>query len=307
VRCASTYYASLTALNQDFLSRKKPAMRLTLVPDALEDEDLMDMLAAGLVRLIVVDDWKANLWAAMIPKLKPRPDLAAATGGAVGWAFRKDSPKLAAEVNHFMRTHPGAFAKRFKEYPRYLKQLRNATAEADWKRFESAVALFRKYGARYQFDYLMVAAQGYQESRLDQNARSHAGAVGIMQVMPETGAQMRVGDITQAEANVHAGVKYMRRLYDRHFDDEGMDEQNRTLFAMAAYNAGPGRVAALRKEAAQKGLDPHVWFNNVELIAARRVGHETVSYVRNIYKYYIAYKLQLETLEARRAALPTKP
>jgi membrane-bound lytic murein transglycosylase MltF len=307
VRRASTYYASLTALNQDFLSRKKPAMRLTLVPDALEDEDLMDMLAAGLVRLIVVDDWKANLWAAMIPKLKPRPDLAAATGGAVGWAFRKDSPKLAAEVNHFMRTHPGAFAKRFKEYPRYLKQLRNATAEADWKRFESAVALFRKYGARYQFDYLMVAAQGYQESRLDQNARSHAGAVGIMQVMPETGAQMRVGDITQAEANVHAGVKYMRRLYDRHFDDEGMDEQNRTLFAMAAYNAGPGRVAALRKEAAQKGLDPHVWFNNVELIAARRVGHETVSYVRNIYKYYIAYKLQLETLEARRAALPPKP
>jgi len=255
----------------------------------------------------VVDDWKARIWAGMIPKLKPRPDLALASGGSLGWAFRKDSPKLAAEVNQFIRTHPAAAAKRFKNYPRYLKQLRNATAEADWKRFEKTIALFRKYGARYQFDYLMVAAQGYQESRLDQNARSHAGAVGIMQVMPETGAELRVGDITQPDPNVHAGVKYMRRLYDRHFDDEGMDEQNRTLFAMAAYNAGPGRVAALRAEAKEKGLDPHVWFNNVELIAARRVGQETVSYVRNIYKYYIAYKLQLETLEARRAALPTKP
>lgn len=304
VRRASTYYASLSALNQKFLSQKKAAMRLTLVPDALEDEDLMDMLAAGLVKLAVVDDWKANIWSGMVPKLKPRPDLALASGETVGWAFRKASPKLAAEVNHFIRTHPGTLAKRFKNYPRYLKQLRNATADADWKRFESTVALFQKYGARYQFDYLMLAAQGYQESRLDQKARSHVGAVGIMQVMPETGAEMRVGDITQADPNVHAGVKYMRRLYDRHFDDEGMDEQNRTLFAMAAYNAGPGRVAALRVEAQKKGLDPHVWFNHVELIAARRVGHETVSYVRNIYKYYIAYKLQLETLEARRAAMP---
>ena len=293
VRRSSSYYASL--------SRTKA--RLKLVPDALEDEDLMDMLAAGLVKIIVVDDWKAELWAAMNPKLKPRPDLAVARGGATGWAFRPRSPKLAAEIDHFMRTHPGAAAKRFKEYPRYLAQLRNATAEADWKRFEETVALFRKYGARYQFDYLMLAAQGYQESRLNQNARSRAGAVGIMQLMPETGKSMKVGDITKPDPNVHAGVKYMRTLYERYFDDEGMDEQNRTLFAMAAYNAGPSRIAALRAEAAQKNLDGHVWFNNVELIAARRIGHETVSYVRNVYKYYVAYKLQLETLEARKAAL----
>ena len=297
VRRASSYYASLQKL------QTKSPIRLTLVPDALEDEDLMDMLAVGLVKLIVVDDWKANLWAGMNKQLTPRADLAVATGGATGWAFRRGSPKLAAEIDHFFRTHPAAAAKRFKEYPRYLARLRNATADADWKRFENTVALFRKYGARYRFDYLMLAAQGYQESRLNQAARSHAGAVGIMQLMPETGAQMKVGDITQAEPNVHAGVKYMRWLYDRHFDDEGMDEQNRTLFAMAAYNAGPGRVAALRAEAQKRGLDPHVWFNNVELIAARRVGHETVSYVRNVYKYHVAYKLQLETLEARRGAL----
>ena len=293
VRRSSSYYASLSR------TRARPK----LVPDALEDEDLMDMLAAGLVKLIVVDDWKAELWAGMNPKLKPRPDLALARGGVTGWAYRPDSPKLAREVDHFIRTHPGIAAKRFKAYPAYLKQLGHATADADWKRFEQTVELFRKYGAQYQFDYLMLAAQGYQESRLDQRARSHAGAVGLMQVLPQTGKAMKVGDITKPEPNVHAGVKYMRTLYDRYFDDPAMDEQNRTLFAMAAYNAGPGRLRALRAEARQKGLDPHLWFNNVELVAARRVGHETVSYVRNVYKYYVAYKLQLEIVEARKAAL----
>ena len=303
VRRASSYYASLLALNHRFASEGKRPLKLTLVPDALEDEDLMDMLAAGMVKLIVVDDWKAKVWGEMNSKLKPRPDLAVASGGTVGWAFRPASPKLAAEVNHFIRVYPGAAAKRFEEYPRYLKELGNATAEADWKRFEQTVALFRKYGARYEFHYLMLAAQGYQESRLDQSARSAAGAVGIMQVMPKTGAQMKVGDITKPEPNVHAGVKYMRRLYDRHFGGEPIDEHNRVLFAIAAYNAGPSRVAALRGEARKRGLDPNVWFDNVELVAARRVGQETVSYVRNIYKYYIAYELQVETLEARKAAI----
>jgi membrane-bound lytic murein transglycosylase MltF len=252
--------------------------------------------------VIAVDDWMAELWAGLLPKIKPRPDLALSSAGATGWAFRKDSPKLAAVVNEYIGRYPGARAKRFKTYPAYLKQLRNATAEADWQRFEKTIALFRKYGERYSFDYLMVAALGYQESRLDQRARSHVGAIGIMQLMPETGRGLKVGDITKAEPNVHGGFKYLRQIYDRHLDTDGLDEQNRTLLAIAAYNAGSGRVANLRAEAAAKGLDPNVWFNNVELVAARRIGHETVVYVRNVYKYYIAYTLQLETLEARRAA-----
>jgi membrane-bound lytic murein transglycosylase MltF len=311
VRRSSSYYDSLARLNQRFRAFDKPQMTLTLVPDALEDEDMMDMLGAGILKVIVVDDWKASIWAGLLPKIKPRADLALGDAGATAWAFRKDSPKLAAMVNGFIQRYPGAHAARLKAYPAYLKGLRNATADADWKRFERTVALFRKYGERYSFDYLMVTALGYQESRLNQNARSHAGAIGIMQLMPATGRSLKVGDITQAEPNVHGGFKYLRQIYDRHLDAEGVDEQNRTLFAIAAYNAGSSRIAALRTEAAAKGLDPNVWFNNVELIAARRVGQETVVYVRNIYKYYIAYRLQLDTLEARRAAAtalePKKP
>ena len=311
VRRSSSYYQSLLRLNQRFRGFGKPQVTLTLVPEALEDEDMMDMLGAGLLQLIVVDDWKAQLWAGLLPQIKPRPDLALADAGRVGWALRKGSPKLAAEVNQFIRTHPGIHAKRLQSYPAYLKRMRNATAEADWKRFEQTVALFRKYGERYRFDYLMVTALGYQESRLNQNARSHVGAIGIMQLMPDTGRALKVGDITRIEPNVHGGFKYLRQIYDLHLDTEGLDEQNRTLFAIAAYNAGSGRVARLREEAAAKGLDPNQWFNNVELIAARRVGQETVVYVRNIYKYYIAYRLQLDMLEARRAAAsklgPKKP
>jgi membrane-bound lytic murein transglycosylase MltF len=302
VRRSSSYYESLARLNQGFRERGMREMKLIPVPDALEDEDMMEMLGAGLLRVIVVDDWKAKLWADLVPKIVPREDLALSEPGNIGWAFRKGSPKLAAEVNRFIRNYPGIHAARFKNYPAYLKRIRNATADADWQRFEKTIELFRKYGRQYSFDYLMVAAMGYQESRLDQSMRSHRGAIGIMQLMPETGRVLKVGDITQTESNVHGGFKYLRLLHDRHFGPAKLDEQNRTLFSIAAYNAGPGRIAGLRAEAAKKGLDPNVWFNNVELIAARRIGQETVVYVRNIYKYYVAYKLQLDTLEARRAA-----
>jgi membrane-bound lytic murein transglycosylase MltF len=302
VRRSSSYYDSLARLNSRFRAQRRPQMKLTLVPEALEDEDMIEMVGAGLLGVIVVDDWKARIWTPLVPGTALRDDLVLSEPSSTGWAFRKNNPKLAAEVNQFIRTHPGAFASRAKSAPAEMKRMHNATAGSDWQRFQKTVALFKKYGERYSFDYLMVAAMGYQESRLDQNARSHVGAIGIMQLMPETGRSLKVGDITKAEPNVHGGFKYLRQIYDRHLDTSRLDEQNRTLFAIAAYNAGSGRIANLRKEAEQKGLDPNVWFNNVEVIASRRIGQETVVYVRNIYKYYVAYKLQLDMQEARRAA-----
>jgi len=302
VRESSSYYASLTALNRRLRSEGKPGVRIALVPEALEDEDLMDMVAAGLIELTVVDGWKADMWARMQKRLKPRKDLALTSAQSVGWAFRAASPKLAAVLEEFIDTYPGSRAQRYRKYPAYVLQLGNATADMDWKRFQSTIALFRKYAPRYDFDPLIVAALGYQESRLDQSARSSVGAIGVMQLMPETGATLDVGDITQLEPNIHGGIKYLRLLRDRAISGGSPNEQNLTLFALAAYNCGPTRVAALRAEAPKMGVDPDVWFDNVERVAARRVGQETVLFVRSIYKYYVAYKLQLDTLEARRAA-----
>ena len=162
--------------------------------------------------------------------------------------------------------------------------------------------LFRKYSGQYDMDFLMMAAQGYQESRLDQDAKSHVGAIGVMQIMPATGAELKVGDIKQLEPNIHGGVKYMRTVMDANFKDQPIDALNRGLFTFASCNAGPGRVRQLRREAARKGLDPNVWFGNVEQIASERIGRETVTYVSNIYKYYVAYRLVVEENERRAAA-----
>lgn len=145
---------------------------------------------------------------------------------------------------------------------------------------------------QYKFDWLMLAALAFQESGIDQSKKSHVGAVGIMQVMPSTAKNKNVGipNIEEIEANIHAGTKYLRFMMDRYFDDPEIDTLNRGLFSFAAYNAGPVKVSKLRKEAAKMGLDPNVWFRNVEIVAAKRIGRETVQYVSNIFKYYLAYR-----------------
>ena len=305
VRKTSSYYESLRRLNERFRRAGKPQMKLTLVPDELEDEDMMEMVAAGLLRLIVVDDWKAKLWAVILPNIQLRSELALRTGAKIGWAVRKDTPKLKALLNEFITGHlkgTQMAAVHLATYQRRFKALHNATIAHEWKKFQDTIAFFERYGEQYGFDHLMLAAQGYQESRLNQSARSRAGAIGIMQLMPATGKELGVGDINKAEPNVHGGTKYMRILLDRYFKAANFDQQNRTLFAFASYNAGPSRIAKIRTEAKKQGLNPNKWFNNVEIVASKHIGQEPVHYVRNIYKYYTAYRLQLDTTAAQRVA-----
>jgi membrane-bound lytic murein transglycosylase MltF len=159
------------------------------------------------------------------------------------------------------------------------------------QRFRQTEGFFQKYSAQYDMDYLLMEAKGYQESKLNQAARSRTGAIGIMQLMPATGAAMKVGDIHKEAPNIHAGVKYFYLTMTRLYGSEPMDEENKELFTLAAYNCGPDRVRRLRKHAAEKGLDANVWFDNVEVVAAAQVGSETVMHVSNVYKYYISYKL----------------
>ncbi len=301
VRKVSSYYLSLTALNERFRKERKPEIKITLVPDALEDEDMLEMLNAGLLQAIVVDDWKAKAWAQILPKVKVHEDIALRPKTRMGWAIRKQSPKLAAELNEFYAQFAkknGGAERLFRAYTSKVKALKNAASGEDQKRFEALIALFQKYGKQYKFDPLMLAAQGYQESQLNQTAKSHVGAVGIMQLMPATGKDLGVGDIHQVEPNIHGGAKYMDQLMTKYFGDAQFDEQNRTLFAFASYNCGAGNVSRMRKEAAKRGLDPNQWFNNVEVVTAEKIGMETTTYVRNIFKYYAAYRLATDAAAA---------
>jgi membrane-bound lytic murein transglycosylase MltF len=302
VRWTSSYHDSLVALNQQLAKDGKPAIKLVAVPDELEDEDMMEMLNVGLLQYIVVDDWKARMWAPVLPKIVLNESAVVREGGAVGWALRKDSPKLQAELEDFYRNHlkkQGLFNYLHQQQSKRVKALRNAGADADAKRFAEMRALFEKYGERYNFDPLMLAAQGYQESQLNQQAKSHVGAIGVMQIMPATGAELKVGDIRVTEANIHAGTKYMDQLMTRYFKDADFDAANRALFAFASYNAGPGNISKMRKEAAKRGLNPDKWFNNVEMVTAEKIGIETTTYVRNIFKYYTSYKLTVEAQKER--------
>ena len=294
VRESSSYYQSLVELNARFAREGKQPVTLTPAPEELEDEDLLEMASAGLVDTLVVDNHKAWFWQRVWPKLKLYPSITLRSGGEIAWAIRKDSPLLKSALNAFLATNGRDSLNARMIFRRYLlntQYVKGAAADDARKRFAALVALFRKYGARYDMDWMLMAAQGYQESRLDHNARSHVGAIGVMQVMPATGAELKVGNIAQLEPNIHAGVKYIRSIVDRYYANEPMDDLNRVLFAFAAYNAGPARVRQLRREAGARHLDANVWFNNVERIASERIGRETVTYVSNIYKYYVSYLL----------------
>ncbi len=309
LRTSSSYYEHALRLNETFKQAGKPPMKLTPADENLEDEDLLEMVNAGLLPMVIVDSHKAQFWDQVFDNITLHPEIAVNTGGAIAWAFRKNSPQLQQVVNAFVKDHKKGTLMGNMILKRYLKStkyVKNALNTEERKKFEAMVEYFKQYAEQYGFDYLMVAAQGYQESRLDQGVRSPVGAVGVMQLLPSTAADSAVGipNIEDVEPNIHAGVKYMNYIYERYFKDAEMDLIDKGLFSFASYNAGPAKVARLRKQAAERGLNPNVWFHNVELVAAEVIGRETVQYVSNIFKYYIAYKLFIDQKEKKRAALP---
>jgi membrane-bound lytic murein transglycosylase MltF len=203
LRKSSSYWAHVERLNERFKTENKAPVKLHAAPEDLEDEDLLEMVNAGLISTIVVDDNLAKLWSKLLTKLQLHEEISVNANGECGWAVRQNT---------------------------------------------------------------------------------------------------QVGDIRQLEPNINAGVKYIRFMVDEYFADEPMDDLNKILFAFAAYNAGPGRVGQLRKQAAAQGLNPNVWTENVEMVAAARIGPQTVTYVSNIYKYYVAYKLLAEREAERQKA-----
>jgi membrane-bound lytic murein transglycosylase MltF len=307
VRKSSSYYQSLHKLNERFEGEGKSTVKIVAADENLEDEDLLEMLNAGLIPLIVMDSHKATFWNQIFDNITVHEDAAVASEGNIAWAFRKDSPELAAVVNEFVKKNKAGTLMGNILLKRYLKStdyIKNSTSEAEIEKFRQTIDYFKKYGDQYGFDYLMIAAQAYQESRIDQSKKSAAGAIGVMQLLPSTAADKNVNipDIHDMQNNIHAGTKYLRFIADRYFTDDSIDSQNRLLFSFAAYNAGPAKIAKLRNEAAAQGLDPNKWFRNVELVAAKRIGRETVQYVSNIYKYWIAYSMIVERDKMRKKA-----
>jgi membrane-bound lytic murein transglycosylase MltF len=167
--------------------------------------------------------------------------------------MRKDSPLLKTEINEFVKKNKKGTLQGniiFKKYLKNTKYIENSLDTDSRKRFDETIVFFKKYGDQYDFDWLMLAALAFQESKIDQNRRSHAGAVGVMQVLPTTAKDknINIADIEKIDPNIHAGTKYLRFMMDRYFDDPKIDRLNRGLLAFASYNAGPAKISKLRKK-----------------------------------------------------------
>ncbi|HXJ14876.1 MAG TPA: transporter substrate-binding domain-containing protein [Candidatus Limnocylindrales bacterium] len=309
VNGATLAKAELDKLNERFKQAGKPEIEVNAVDPNLTEEDLLEMENAGLIPTTVAFNFRAQLWAKVLPNIVVTPAVIK-EDGKLGWAMRKGSPQLKAVMDDFIKTHGQGtvFGNTIiKRYAKDTKWVKNSTSEAEMKKFQSYVQYFQKYAAEYNFDYLMLAAQGYQESMLNQDRVSPRGAVGVMQVLPKYAAAkpISIPNVRDPENNIHAGAKMLAHITNTYFNEPGIDHMNKTLFTFAAYNAGQNRIVRLRKEAKEEGLDPNKWFGNVELVVAKDIGQETVQYVANIYKYYVAYKMALEQKRTREQAKQT--
>ncbi len=304
VRRSSSYFQSLQRANAVLQKEKKKPIEIVEINELLEDENLLEMVSAELLPAIIMDSHKASFWLEVFANIKIHENATVREGGEIAWAFRKNSPKLKAKINAFAKvatsgTMLGNIL--IKRYFRNVEWLGKANSKANIEKRASLRAHFQTYGERYKINWLILAALAFKESRFDQSAKGPTGAVGIMQIKPSTAASavVNVRNISEAEGNIHAGAKYLRYLADQYFPGEEIDDLNRILFALASYNAGPNRIANLRKKTA----NPNVWFDSVEDTVARSVGLIPVRYVLNIYQYYIAFKNRIEGDAQKRDAL----
>jgi membrane-bound lytic murein transglycosylase MltF len=295
VRRSSSYFEHLEMLNDSLRTTGKPIIHIEPVDEFLEDDDILEMVNAGLIPLTIVNEFTVKLWEPVLKDIRVHPNLMLKTDGEVAWAMRKNSPKLKAVVDVFVQENKQGTLMGNLLLKRYLNNLsyaQKASSPETLNRFIMVRDLFVKYGKQYDIDWLLLAAQGYQESQLDNSKQSSAGAVGIMQIKPSTAADPNVGidNVYDMENNIHAGTKYLAFIRERYFTDPKIDPLNAILFSMAAYNMGPARINRIRGKADGQGVNPNIWFGEVELLVAREVGQEPVQYVSNIYKYYASFR-----------------
>lgn len=303
VRVATSYYEHLQTLNRRFVAEGRAPIKLVPLDPVLADEDKLEMVSAGIFDITVVDSHLAALWTRVLPNIATT-NVKIARGGAIAWGFRPQDKALRGAADAFFakrqKAKPPNDAQLLSQYFQSVRSLSNPLAGDERAKLERLSSYFRNHADTHGFDWMLMAAQGFQESRLDQQARSPVGAIGIMQLMAPTAAEIGFPDVGEEETNVAAGIAYMARIRDRYFNDPEIEPSQRILFAIAAYNAGPNRIQRLRARARTQGLDPNRWFGNVERVVQQSVGDETVTYVANIYRFFHAYATFTDPLLGQR-------
>lgn len=313
---------TLRRINARLLVRNLPPPQIIETNTILSSEDILELINSGIFELSIAESHISHVWAATLPNIviHELPEISEHT--PIAWMVRKNNPELKASLNRFLlnRRRGSHFGNiYYRQYFKQTKLINHPLAPTDHAKFSRYVPLFRKYGARYGFDWMLLAAVAYQESEMNHNRRSPSGAVGLMQVMPTTAKDTSIGirNINTPENNVHAAAKYLALLRDVYFADPAIRPHDRIGLILAAYNAGPNRIQQCRRLAVKLGYNPNKWYQHTEIAAKRLIGSETVRYVSNIGKYYLAYSLghtmeclkaqHIEALKSRRKPVKSEP
>ncbi len=304
VRESSSYYQSLIRLNGKVFSDGRAPIRIVKADEGLETEDILYLVNYGAVEITVADDIIAEIWSEVFEHVRILDHIKIRTGGELAWMVRKNTPELKQSLNAFIREHRQGTLLGNIYFKRYFKEnewITEPPREKDLKRYSEYVRLFERYAKQYGFQWHIIMAVAYEESRLDQSKKGPDGGVGMMQIRPSTAADkhIKIPNIALLENNIHAGVKYLAHLKNHYFGDALLAEQEQLHFVLAAYNAGPIKIAKARKRAEAMGLDPDRWFGNVEQAALKYIGQIPVRYVSNIHKNVILFTRYAENEKKR--------
>ncbi|WP_026006409.1 lytic transglycosylase F [Moritella dasanensis] len=296
IRRNSIYHQQLQHINKQLFHLHKPPIYINIVTDELEDFEILDMVDNKQIFMTMTSNHSMHLWKKLYKNIKLHPQLAVGSRIPSTWAVRNHTPQLTSSLNQFIAKHKKGTKIGNILHRRYLVRhpwLKKVIHQQFESRYLETEQIIKKYAKQYKFDWQLILAQAYQESRLNQKAISHRGAVGVMQVLPSTANEpyVNIKNINKVDGNIHAGVKYLHFMQQRYFSHDNITELDSLLLSFAAYNAGPAKLIRLRRRALKEGLNPNIWFNHVEKIAADVIGRETVDYVNNIYKFYITYLL----------------
>ena len=305
----SSYIIHLELMNQTLGKLGLEPIELVKVDPLLESEDILELVNERIYDYTVVDNHIALIWQKVLENIRVDEDIVFHHNSQIAWAIQKNTPQLKKSLNQFIQMHakPGRLLGNsvYKKYFENTYWIERPLTHDLLKRVRCLSYYFQIYSDFYGFDWKLIAAQGYQESRFNQSLKSHAGAVGIMQIKPSTAKDKNVNipNVHKLEDNIHAGIKYMAFLRDFYFSNDNYTEEERINFTLAAYNAGPSRIRRLQRTAEAKGYNPYVWFYNVETQARNHIGLETVNYVANIRKMQIFLKASRTLDENRRLLL----
>ncbi len=296
IRKSSSYYQSLIDLNEQLHSHNKEPAHLLLAPEELETEDILELVDFGAVSITVADSHIAEAWSRVFANIKLHPEITLRRDSQIAWMVRQDNPRLLASLNDFLKTHKkgtlhgNMYFKRYYQNPRKLMVPKDID---DWEKIKRYKEIIKKHAERYGFDWLLILAMAVQESGLDHSKRNPSGALGLMQILPSTARDERIGieNIDVLENNIHAGIKYLDLIRDQYFSSEDIRHRDQVRLALAAYNAGPAKIQKARKLAEKMGLNPNIWFRHVELAVLQLIGQETVRYVNTINKYVVLYRV----------------